>query len=174
MGGTSGSGKTTLARAIGIALELPHTEIDSLFHGPGWTERPEFGADVERLAAQPAWVTEWQYERARAVLKPLADTVVWLDLPTWLVMSQLTRRTLRRWLRHEPLWNENVEQPIWRIAVDPDHIIRWAWRTRGSACDRVLATAAERPDLVVVRLRSRSEVARWLAGPLCEAASSPA
>ncbi len=34
--GTSGSGKTTLARRVGPVLDVPHVEIDALFHGPGW------------------------------------------------------------------------------------------------------------------------------------------
>ena len=32
--GTSGAGKTTLAGRIGRLLEIEHTELDSLFHGP--------------------------------------------------------------------------------------------------------------------------------------------
>ncbi|MEK8226669.1 hypothetical protein NKG05_12095 [Oerskovia sp. M15] len=35
--GISGSGKTTLCRRIAARLEIAHTEIDALFHGPGWT-----------------------------------------------------------------------------------------------------------------------------------------
>jgi adenylate kinase family enzyme len=33
--GTSGSGKTTLAKHIASVLEIPHVEIDALYHGPG-------------------------------------------------------------------------------------------------------------------------------------------
>jgi adenylate kinase family enzyme len=35
--GTSGSGKTTLARRLAAALDLPHLELDAVFHQPGWT-----------------------------------------------------------------------------------------------------------------------------------------
>lgn len=48
--GVSGVGKTTLCREIERRSGIPHTEIGALFHGPGWTPRPEFAADVARLA----------------------------------------------------------------------------------------------------------------------------
>src|SRR6478735_2522756 len=68
VGGTSGSGKTTLACRIGAAIGAWHTEIDSLHHGPGWTVRPEFAADVAALAAGQRWVTEYHYPDARPLL----------------------------------------------------------------------------------------------------------
>ena len=94
--GASGAGKTTLARALSVRLGLPHTELDALFHGPGWRPRPEFLEEVRRLAAAPTWVTEWQYGPARPLLLARADLVVWLDLPRRVVMTRVVRRTLRR------------------------------------------------------------------------------
>ena len=38
--GTSGSGKTTVARRIAARLGLPHVELDSIYHQPGWTTLP--------------------------------------------------------------------------------------------------------------------------------------
>ncbi|MGW4944408.1 AAA family ATPase [Actinoplanes sp. NPDC004185] len=169
MAGTSGSGKTTLAARIAVALQIPHTEIDSLFHGPQWTPRPTFEADVHRVTAEPAWVVEWQYTSVRAHLAGRADLLVWLDLPRALVMRQVIRRTVIRRLRREKLWNGNVEAPLWTILTTKDHIVRWAWQTHGTAKDQVLTLMRERPGLDVVRLRSRDEIERWLRGPLRQA-----
>ncbi|WP_348994585.1 hypothetical protein [Arthrobacter sp. AL12] len=47
--GVSGVGKTTLGGRIAALTGGPHTEIDALFHGPAWTPRPEFLADVRSL-----------------------------------------------------------------------------------------------------------------------------
>jgi adenylate kinase family enzyme len=52
--GTSGSGKTMLARRIAAVLEIPHIEIDALYHGAGWTPRASFAADVAALVDRPA------------------------------------------------------------------------------------------------------------------------
>jgi adenylate kinase family enzyme len=164
--GTSGSGKTTLARAIAGELGSPCVELDAMHHGPAWTPRPEFADDVARLVAQPEWVTEWHYKTVRELLLHRADCLVWLDLPRALVLRRVARRTLRRRLRREVLWNGNVEPPLWTFFTDPDHIVRWAWRTHGRTAERVAAARLRRPELPVVRLTRQDEVADWVAGPL--------
>jgi adenylate kinase family enzyme len=165
--GTSGAGKSTLARAIAGRLELPYVEIDSLFHGPGWTERGSFDADVERFSAQPRWVTEWQYPAVRAMLAERADLMVWLDLPRWTVMRQVVGRTVRRRLRREQLWAGNLEPPFRTILTDREHIVRWAWTSHGRGAQRVMSLAEARPELPIVRLRSREAAAGWLCALPC-------
>jgi adenylate kinase family enzyme len=172
--GTSGSGKTTLAARIAVALQLPYMEIDALFHGPAWTPRPSFEADVRRFSAEPSWVTEWQYSSVRAHLAERADLLVWLDLPRALVLRQVIRRTLVRRLRRQNLWNGNIEPPLWTIFKDRGHIVRWAWRTHHRTAARVTELRRRRPDLVVVQLRSRREIVRWSCGPLRQSGAGPA
>ena len=164
--GTSGSGKTTLSARIGQLLGVEHVEIDALFHGEGWTPRPTFLADVEEFTARPAWVTEWQYTVVRDLLADRCDLMVWLDPPHATVMRQVTARTLRRRVRREVLWNGNLEPPLRAFLTDRDHVVRWAWRTRFATAERLATLRVRLPDLPVVRLRSRAEADRWLAGPL--------
>lgn len=160
--GVSGSGKTTLARRASARLGLPHVEIDSLYHGPGWTPRESFLDEVSELAAQESWVVEWQYAVARPLLLERATELIWLDLPTWRTMWQVVRRTVTRRVRRQVLWNGNREGPLWRVLVDDEHIIRWAWRTRHKYTALTEEAVASRPDLVVVRLRSHREARAWL------------
>ena len=156
--GTSGSGKTTLARRIGAALELPFTEMDALHHGPSWTPRPEFMNDVERFSSADAWVCEWQYPDARALLADRADTLVWLDVATPVTMTRLVRRTARRRFRDEELWNGNKEAALHTVFTDPEHVVRWAWRTRHLLRELVPALEVTHPQLVIARLHNRSDV----------------
>ncbi|HUW78494.1 MAG TPA: shikimate kinase [Candidatus Nanopelagicaceae bacterium] len=58
VGGISGAGKTTVAKRIASRFGLPFIEIDGLFHGPNWTERPEFVDDLTRLLDGPSWVID--------------------------------------------------------------------------------------------------------------------
>jgi adenylate kinase family enzyme len=164
--GTSGSGKTTLAARVAAALQVPHVEMDGLFHGPSWTRRASFEDDVQRFSAGPCWVTEWQYSSVRARLAERADLLIWLDLPRITVMRQVVRRTVLRRLRRQRLWNGNVEPPLRTVFTDPEHIVRWAWNSHGRTAERVAALTAGRGDLPIVRLRSRAEIDRWLRGPL--------
>jgi hypothetical protein len=117
---------------------------------------------VRALVAGDAWITEWQYREVRPLLLERAEVLVWLDLPTAVVMRQVAARTLRRRLGRIELWNGNVEPPLRSIFSEQDHILRWAWRTRRKldGLDAQLADAA--PHLVVVRLRGRRDVERWL------------
>ena len=160
--GASGSGKSTFCRAASEALDLPYTELDSLFHGPDWMRRPTFEADVAALAAQPRWVVEWQYRDVRSLLVDRADTMLWLDLPRRAQMRQIIVRTVRRRLRREELWNGNIEPPLHRFLTDRDHIVRWAWRTQPAVAGKVRDVTAHRPELPVVRVRSRGEAYAWL------------
>ena len=166
--GTSGSGKTTLARRVAAMAGVPHTEIDALFHGPGWIPRESFMGEVTALAAQPGWVTEWQYGVARPLLLQRAELLVWLDLPLTVVMQRVVRRTVVRRLGRTVLWNDNQEPPLRTFFTDPDHIVRWAWRTRHATARRVAGAVTSRPDLTVVRLTSQQAVDGWLAGPLLD------
>jgi adenylate kinase family enzyme len=117
--GPSGSGKTTIAAELAQALGLRHVEIDALHHGPNWES---CGVELlrERVTAATEgddWVTDSTY---RTMLGDLvvrrAELLVWLDLPTPLVMWRLLRRTHIRNRDKTELWNGNVE-PGWRESI---------------------------------------------------------
>ncbi|BDZ50549.1 adenylate kinase [Frondihabitans sucicola] len=160
--GVSGAGKSTLARRLSRILQLPYTELDSLFHGPDWTERETFVADVDALTQTERWVSEWQYTAVRPLLLERADTLVWLDLPYRIVLRRVVGRTVRRRLRRERLWNDNVEGPLTGFFTDPDHIVRWSIRSRNKLRDLPELVAAEYPRLQAVRLRSPREVEQFI------------
>ncbi|MFD1713855.1 AAA family ATPase [Amnibacterium flavum] len=170
--GVSGVGKTTLAGRIASALGIPHTEIDALYHGPNWSYRESFLAEVTALAEGAAWVTEWQYRTARPILLARADLMVWLDLPIRVTLTRLIVRTVRRRVHRTVLWNGNVEGPLWKFFTGRDHIIRWGISTRAKYKRMVpdLERQPAHPD--VVRLATTREVAAWLAGPLAAASAS--
>jgi hypothetical protein len=168
--GVSGAGKTTFAGRLAALAGLPHTEIDALFHGPDWTPRPEFQDDVRALVAQPEWVTEWQYGEVRPLLAAHADLLVWLDHPFWRVtFPRVVRRTVRRRLLREELWNGNREGSLAGVLMDQEHIIRWAVRTRRKYRDLVQRAARKNPGLVIVRLGTPAEAEAWLTGSFREA-----
>jgi len=150
--GSTGSGKTTMARALGRAYGLPHFELDALYHGPGWVPRPEFEADVAEFSAGERWVAEDQYHRILADrLWALADTVIWLDLPRWLVMWRVVRRSVVRLVSRTELWNGNREN--WRGWLSADHPVWWAWSQYERKRAQVLEYSAKHPHVEVIRVR---------------------
>ena len=95
---------------------------------------------------------------------------MWLDLPFLRVtLPRVIRRTIRRAVRREELWNGNVEAPLRTFFTEREHVVKWAISTRGKYAVEVPPLERNHPDLVIVRLRSQREVERWLAGALTNA-----
>lgn len=167
--GNSGSGKTTLARTLAGRLRLPHTELDAIFHQPGWTELDvaEFRSRVSALVSQRRWVIDGNYRQVSDLVWGRADTVVWLDLPRGLATRRVAWRTARRLVARRELWNGNREELRNALSWVPERsIIRWSWTQH--AAYRARYEAAMRDPacthLAFHRLRSRAQVAAFLAG----------
>jgi hypothetical protein len=141
---------------------VPYTELDSLYHGPAWTPRPSFAEDVASIACSAEWVSEWQYSNARPTLLARAQLIVCLDYARAVVVGRVIRRTLRRRLRREQLWNGNREPALRTFFTNPDHIVRWSWSTfdRNRRSMREVESHPP-PGLRVIRLRSPRETREW-------------
>ena len=146
MVGNSGSGKTTLARRLAATLGVPHLELDSVFHQPGWQplEPGEFRRVVSDFTAAPGWVVDGNYSKVQDIVWSRADTVVWVDPPRHRVMRQVLRRTLRRTITRAELWNGNREPWTNLFRLDPEQsILAWAWTNHHKYRDRYLAAQAD-------------------------------
>lgn len=157
--GASGSGKSTLARALSVRLGLPVTELDALFHQPGWTElaTDEFRARVAEVVASDRWVVEGNYRQVRDLVWDRADLVVVLSLPRWTVMRQLIGRTVWRGLFRRELWNGNRESLANLLSTDADrNVVLWSWRTLDRYRTEFPAEARDGvPHARVIVVRSR-------------------
>jgi adenylate kinase family enzyme len=158
----SGSGKTTLGRELARRLGVPFVEVDSLVHGPGWTETPdaELQTELERLVADDGWVLDGVYQhKVGDLVLDAADTIVWIDLPLRVWLPRLVRRTWRRMRSREELWNGNREEL--RLALwGRRSLFVWALRSHFRRRREWPGELARYP---VVRLRSPEEVDAWLA-----------
>ena len=161
--GSTGAGKTTLAGALADRPGLPHTEMDALWHGPGWAPRPEFAADVAAMLGTGRWLTEYQYRSVKDDLLAAAEAVVWLDHPFPLVARRLLRRSIARAVTRRPFHNGNVEDPrMWVRASHPLRIVlSREFRAKRRRTHAELAEAARR-GVVVLRLRGPRQARRWL------------
>lgn len=162
--GSSGSGKTTLARTVATRLRTPHIELDALFHGPNWQRRAAFEDDVDRASREQRWVIDGNYTPVRDLLWSRADTIVWLDLPRWLVEYRVMRRSFTRWVLREELWHGNREEsPLGWFRWD--HPVRWSWKKHGEYLSMYGARFADSAFAHARRLRLRSpaEVSAFVA-----------
>jgi adenylate kinase family enzyme len=157
--GCGGAGKTTLANELGRRLGLPVLHVDGFY----WQERPGRAP----LASPPdAWRRvhdemisgeRWVIDGMKLGVLPqrlaAADTVVFLDLPTWRCLCGVLKRRLRHRGRLRP--DIGVHD---RINAD---FVRWIWSFRTTARPRILALLATCTCDVVV-LRSHGEARTFL------------
>lgn len=102
--GPPGSGKSTLARQLGERRGLPVFHLDQIYFRPGWVpvEQEIFATEVARIAALPDWVIDGNYTATIAPRLAAADTVIYLDVPTWLLMARISKRTITSYGRERP------------------------------------------------------------------------
>ena len=170
MVGNSGAGKTVLARRVANALGVPHLELDSLMHQPGWEPAPteQFRAAVQAFLAQHAdlgWVVDGNYRsRLGDLVVGSADTIAWLDYPRAVVAGRILRRTLGRVVFRRRLWNGNREQWSFLVKRDPyQNILLWSWTQHHAYRETYAAAAAAGAQHQQwVRLRHPAHAARWL------------
>jgi adenylate kinase family enzyme len=165
--GNSGSGKTSLAAALAERLGIPHLELDSVFHQPGWQplDRDEFRDRVGAAVAADSWVMDGNYRAVREIIWARADTIVWLDLPRRVVTRRIIGRTLRRVARRQELWNGNRER--WRnlMTLNPrESVIVWSITKHGHYRRQFgeIFESGTHGSAAVVRLRSAAAVREFL------------
>ncbi len=140
---------------------MPFVELDALVHGPDWRETPddELRRLLEPVLAGDGWVIDGGYwGKIGDLVLGQADAVVWLDLPLYVWLPRLMRRTLRRIRGREEMWNGNRESlkgAVWgRDALIP-YALRAHYRHRR-------ADPVKLARFPVVRLRSQAEIDRFL------------
>ena len=128
--GCSGSGKSTWAARIAHRCQLPHYELDATFHQAEWTSLTptEMLARTREYAAGETWVIDGNYSSTRPVLATRPTVVVAMNLPRRQVIFQIVRRSVRRVLRRQELWNGNRETWTSLLSWNPEKsVIRWAY-----------------------------------------------
>jgi len=93
----------------------PPLEAELAGRKPNWQEAPaeEFRARVAAVSAGDQWIVSGIYSKARDLLWPRADTLIWLDYPLWIVFPRLFRRTVQRIVTQEDLWGTGNRES-WR------------------------------------------------------------
>lgn len=151
-------------------------ELDALPWEANWTPASAevFRARVDVATAGDAWIVDGNYHAARDVLLPRADTAIWLDYPLVVILARLFPRTVRRMVRHEVLWGNNIEPTGLRV-FSRDSLFVWLlrayWRKRREYPS--LFVRPEFPHLRIVRFRLPTDADAWLQCCVPAAGSDP-
>ncbi len=147
---------------------MPYTELDAIFHQPGWTplDGEQFRRRVAAIASSDRWVIDGNYSAVQPLVWERADTVIWMDLPRRTAMRRLIWRTIRRVAGRTELWNGNMER--WRNLLtwdEQESVISWAWHHYYPTYRQRYTAAARDPryaHLTFNRITTRAEARQFL------------
>ena len=161
--GGPGSGKSSVAAQVAQLVGVAHVELDSLWWGPGWapTGRDHLRGGLSDVLRIDRWVIDGNYiDEVADLVWPRADVIVWLDPPRRVAVRRAVRRSARRVLSSETLWNGNRES---LTSLSPRSIAslvrRWP-----SYSERIAAALVDVgiPPERVEHVRSNAELEQWL------------
>jgi hypothetical protein len=102
------------------------------------------------------------YGKARDLLWPRADTLIWLDLPLRQVLWRSTARAFLHWRTGEPICNGN-RQTLAQIVNGRNSLLGYTLRTfhaRRREWPQLLGLP-QHAAAAQIRLRSQAEIAAW-------------
>ena len=148
--GTTGAGKTTFGKTLAGRLGATLVELDALYWGANWTPAPDFVARVEQALEAECWVVDGNYNnQVQPYVLANADTLVWLDYSFGTKFWRLFRRTCRRALRRERLWNGNTET-LTKAFLSRESIFVWFFKTHWKQRQRYEKLLPELPEYLTV------------------------
>ncbi len=164
--GTTGSGKSLVANALSRKLNIPYIQMDQLFWESNWQESTDasFFPKIVAAVEGSSWVLDGNYARTNQLTWPLADTVVWIDLPFWLTFYQCFKRGLSRAITRKELWPATGNRESILRLFSKDSILIWLFKTYESNRARYLERMND-PKFAYVKfihLKSRKDVKSFL------------
>jgi adenylate kinase family enzyme len=159
--GSGGSGKSTFSRKLGEVTRLPVIHLDRLYWHPGWvkTPRQEWIEVVQREIEKEEWIIDGNFGNTRAMRMAAADTIIMLDLPRWLCLYRILKRTAASSDSSRPDMADGC-----RERFNPEFIF-WVWNYPRQGRRRAMDEIAKLGDKRVVFLKSQAEIDAFLKDP---------
>ena len=126
-----------------------------------------FRARIESATRGDGWVVDGNYggRGAREIVWGKADTVVWLDMPLWLILTRLTRRNLTRIRSGVEIWpGTGNRETVRKSFFSTDSLYVWALKTHQRR-KRQMPELLARPEyahLDVHHFTRADDADRWL------------
>ncbi|GEN84852.1 topology modulation protein [Sporosarcina luteola] len=97
IGVSAGVGKSSFSRELGKLTGIQVTHLDRLYWKPGWVEAPseEFSAAQRKIVKKDQWIIEGNYTSTIEIREPLADTVIYLELPMCVCLYRVIKRRIQ-------------------------------------------------------------------------------
>jgi adenylate kinase family enzyme len=156
--GSGGAGKSTFSRLLGEKTSLPVIHLDKLFWHPNWTRTPEdeWIEIVRREIARDEWIMDGNFGGTREMRLQACDTVIFLDMPRWLCIYRILKRTLFYRKETRPDMAEGCDE---RFDLE---FIMWVWNYTKGGRQRVVEQLKSFSSKRIIMLKSTREADEFL------------
>lgn len=144
--GSGGAGKSTFSRALGELLGLPVLHLDKYFWQPGWVQMPkeDWVKCHQDLVDKESWIIDGHYSGSMDLRLNRADTVIYLDYPSYLTVYRVLKRRLMYHGKTRPDMNEACPEQI------DFEFVRWVMSFRRKKRPAILEKLSAYPNVNVI------------------------
>lgn len=102
--GCSGSGKSTFSRKLHELTQLPLIHLDQKYWKPNWVEpsTEEWRGIITEVVKADTWVMDGNYSGTWDLRIPRADTIIFIDQPTYLCFYRTIKRIFQHYGKTRP------------------------------------------------------------------------
>jgi len=102
--GSCGAGKSILAQKLQKKINLPLYHLDQLYWKENWTETPkeEWQLIAKKLVDKEEWIIDGNYGSTMDLRLNRADTIIYLNVPTYIALYRVIKRTCMHWRKTRP------------------------------------------------------------------------
>ena len=157
--GSSGSGKSYFSKRLGEQLRIDVIHLDRQYWKPNWTKpsKEEWKAKVAEMLKRDEWIIDGNFGGTMEMRVAAADTIIFIDLSRVLCLWRVIKRRIAYRKTTRPDMAEKCDEK-----VDLD-FLKWVWRYPRSSKPKIEELLQRNSkEKHVIRLRSRSEVKRFL------------
>ena len=124
--GTSGSGKSTFSKILAKKMNVPYVEMDALHWKANWKESSdeELFNKLKNALSSEKWILDGNYSKTEHIKWKQIQIVIFLDLPFYLVLYRIIKRSLVRGLKRQELWaGTGNKESILKVLFSKDSMI---------------------------------------------------
>lgn len=102
--GCCGAGKSTFSRKLHRITQLELIHLDQHFWQANWVETATdvWKEKVQVLANKPSWIIDGNYGGTMDIRIEKADTIIYMDFPTWKCWWRVILRVAKNWRKVRP------------------------------------------------------------------------
>jgi adenylate kinase family enzyme len=102
--GCSGSGKSTFSRKLNELTQIPVVHLDQKYWKPTWKEpaKEAWRNTMSEVVKKDEWIMDGNFSSTWDLRIPRADTIIFLDQPTYLCLYRVLKRIISNYGKTRP------------------------------------------------------------------------